>query len=428
MQEISLPTPVSRNSNYVIPMLIIGTLFFIFGFVTWANATLIPYLQIACELTTSAAMLVTFAFYISYAVMAFPSSWVLKKTGFKKGMMLGLLLMAVGALIFIPAANSRTYSIFLIGLFVIGTGLALLQTACNPYVTILGPIESAAKRISIMGVCNKGAGALAPLIMGAIMLGNSDSLQERLLTLDPVQKGIELDALASKVIIPYVIIAAVLVALAVFIHFSTLPEIKADGEDETDTASSVKNRKSIFSYPYLWLGFATLFFYVGVEVLAGDTISVYGNSLGISLDVAKHFTSYTMIGMLVGYLLGIALIPKYISQSTALKFSAIFGLLFSLGAIFTTGTTSVFFIAILGFANALVWPAIWPLAINGLGKFTKTASALLIVGIAGGAILPKLWAMLGESVGLQQAYWIMIPCYLFILYFAVSGHKVGLKK
>ena len=428
MQEISISKPITRNQSYVMPMLIIGALFFIFGFVTWANATLIPYLQIACELTTSAAMLVTFAFYISYAVMAFPSSWVLKKTGFKKGMMLGLLLMAVGALIFIPAANSRTYSIFLIGLFVIGTGLALLQTACNPYVTILGPIESAAKRISIMGICNKGAGALAPLIMGAIMLDNSDALQAKLLTLDAAQKAIELDALASKVIVPYIIIAVVLVALAIFIYYSSLPEIKAEGEDETDTASAVKNRESIFSYPYLWLGFVTLFLYVGVEVMAGDTISIYGKSLGISLDVAKHFTSYTMIGMLLGYLLGITLIPKYISQSTALKFSAILGVLFSLGAIFTGGSTSVFFIAILGFANALVWPAIWPLAINGLGKFTKTASALLIVGIAGGAILPRLWASLGESIGLQQAYWIMVPCYLFILYFAVSGHKMGLKR
>jgi glucose/galactose transporter len=430
MQELTLPAAQTSKKSYVMPMLIIGTLFFLFGFVTWANGTLIPYLQIACELTTSEAMLVTFAFYISYAVMAFPSSWVLKKTGFKKGMILGLLLMAVGALIFIPAASSRTYSIFLVGLFVIGTGLALLQTACNPYVTILGPIESAAKRISIMGVCNKGAGAIAPLIMGAIMLDNAEALKASLLTMDAAQKTAELNVLASKVVVPYIIIALVLVALSVFIYFSSLPEIKAEGEDETGDTASVKNRESIFSYPYLWLGFITLFLYVGVEVLAGDTIQVYGNSLGISLDVAKHFTTYTMIGMLAGYLIGIAAIPKYISQSTALKFSAILGIVFSLGAIFTSGSTSVFFIAILGLANALVWPAIWPLAINGLGKFTKTASALLIVGIAGGALLPKLWAWLGEfkSIGLQQAYWIMVPCYLFILYFAISGHKVGLKK
>jgi len=429
MQQQSLTIPMHANArqNYSTAMLIIGALFFLFGFVTWANGTLIPYLKIACELTTSEAMLVTFAFYISYAVMAFPSSWVLKKTGFKKGMILGLVLMAAGALIFIPAANSRTYNVFLLGLFVIGTGLALLQTACNPYVTILGPIESAAKRISIMGICNKGAGAIAPLIMGAIMLNNADALQAKLLTMDATQKAVELNALASKVVVPYIVIAIVLVALAVFIYFSTLPEIKAEGEDETDTSSSVINRESIFSYPYLWLGFITLFLYVGVEVLAGDTIQLYGNSLGISLDTAKNFTTYTMIGMLAGYLIGIFTIPKYISQSTALKFSAILGILFSLGAIFTSGTTSVFFIAILGLANALVWPAIWPLAINGLGKFTKTASALLIVGIAGGALVPRLWATLGESVGLQQAYWIMIPCYLFILYFAISGHKVGLK-
>lgn len=426
-QSLAIPT-VNTRQNYFMPMLIIGALFFVFGFVTWANGTLIPYLQIACELTTSEAMLVTFAFYISYAVMAFPSSWVLKKTGFKKGMMLGLLLMAAGALIFIPAAGSRTYSVFLLGLFVIGTGLALLQTASNPYITILGPIESAAKRISIMGICNKGAGALAPLIMGAIMLNDADALKARLLNMDASQKAIELNELASKVVVPYIIIAIVLAALAIFIYFSTLPDIKAEGEDETVVSSSVTNRKSIFSYPYLWLGFVTLFLYVGVEVLAGDTIQIYGNSLGISLDVAKNFTTYTMIGMLVGYIIGIIAIPKYISQSTALKFSAILGILFSLGAIFTSGTTSIFFIAILGLANALVWPAIWPLAINGLGKFTKTASALLIVGIAGGALLPKLWASLGESIGLQQAYWVMVPCYLFILYFAISGHKVGLKK
>ncbi|KIC95716.1 sugar MFS transporter [Flavihumibacter solisilvae] len=428
MQQQPIAIAVPRKESNTVPMLIIGALFFIFGFVTWANGTLIPYLKIACELTTSEAMLVTFAFYISYAVMAFPSSWVLRKTGFKKGMMLGLILMAIGALIFIPAANSRTYSVFLLGLFVIGTGLALLQTACNPYVTILGPIESAAQRISIMGICNKGAGAIAPLIMGAIMLDNADALQAKLLTLDAAGRAAELDTLASKVIVPYILIAVVLLLLAAFIHFSSLAEIKAEGEDDSVESSNVVNRASIFEYTYLWLGFIALFLYVGVEVLAGDTIQLYGNSLGISLDTAKHFTTYTMLGMLAGYLFGIVAIPKYISQSTALKFSAVAGILFSLGAIFTSGTTSVFFIAILGLANALVWPAIWPLAINGLGKFTKAASALLVVGIAGGALLPKLWASLGEYAGLQQAYWIMVPCYLFILYYAITGHKAGLKK
>ena len=422
-QDITAPKP-----NYTSQIVIIGLLFFIFGFVTWLNSTLIPYLQIACQLETSEAVLVTFAFYISYAVMAFPSSWVLKRTGFKKGMMLGLLFMAVGALIFIPAAQSRTYELFLTGLFVTGTGLALLQTASNPYITILGPIESAAKRISVMGICNKGAGALAPLIMGAFLLKDSDALIERLKTMDVAQKAVELDSLASRVIVPYIVIAAVLIGLAIFIYYSSLPEVKAEGEEVNENDAAKKDGKTIFSFPYLWIGFVTLFLYVGVEVMAGDIIQVYGKSIGISMDIAKHFTTYTMIGMLVGYLAGIVSIPKYMSQTTALKGSAILGVIFTLLAIFTTGYTSVLFIALLGLANALVWPAIWPLAIHGLGRFTQTGSALLVVGIAGGAVLPKIWASLGERVGFQDAFWIMVPCYLFILYFAAYGYKIGVKK
>lgn len=416
---------LSGKPNYTSQIVIIGILFFIFGFVTWLNSTLIPYLQIACQLETSQAVLVTFAFYISYAVMAFPSSWVLKKTGFKNGMMWGLICMGIGALIFIPAAQTRTYGLFLTGLFVIGTGLALLQTASNPYITILGPIESAAKRISVMGICNKGAGALAPLVMGAFLLKDSDALVEKLKTLNPAEKAIELDALASRVVVPYIIIAAVLIALAVFIYFSSLPEVKAEGEEEKNVHSS--DGQTIFSFPYLWIGFVTLFLYVGVEVMAGDIIQVYGKAIGISLDIAKHFTTYTMIAMLIGYLVGIVTIPKYISQTTALKASAILGVIFTLLAIFTSGFNSVLFIALLGLANALVWPAIWPLAIHGLGRFTKAGSALLVIGIAGGAVLPKIWASLGENIGFQQAFWIMIPCYLFILYFAAYGHKVGIK-
>lgn len=411
--------------NYTSQIVIIGILFFIFGFVTWLNSTLIPYLQIACQLETSQAVLVTFAFYISYAVMAFPSSWVLKKTGFKNGMMWGLICMAIGALIFIPAAESRTYGTFLTGLFVIGTGLALLQTASNPYITILGPLESAAKRISVMGICNKGAGALAPLVMGAFLLKDSDAFVEKLKTLNPAEKAIELDVLASRVIVPYIIIAAVLIALAIFIYFSSLPEVKAEGEEEKNILNG--DGQTIFSFPYLWIGFVALFLYVGVEVMAGDIIQVYGKAIGISLDIAKHFTTYTMIGMLIGYLIGIVMIPKYISQTTALKASAILGVIFTLFAIFTSGYNSILFIALLGLANALVWPAIWPLTIHGLGRFTKTGSALLVVGIAGGAVLPKLWAVIGERFGYQEAFWIMVPCYLFILYFAAYGHKVGLK-
>lgn len=420
--------PSASSRQYLVPTLIIGVLFFVFGFITWVNSTLIPYLQTACELTPGQAVLVTFASYIAYAVMAFPSAWILKLTGFKKGMMLGLAIMALGALLFIPAAGSRTFGMFLTGLFVMGIGMALLQTASNPYITILGPIESAAKRMSVMGVCNKGAGAIAPLIMGALLLNGMDAYSsENLNRLSLVDKNALLDQLAGKIIGPYICIAIVFIFLAIAIYFSSLPDIK--DEQQTNPAHQTKDRKNIFAYPYLWIGFVTLFLYVGVEVMAGDTIQLYGHTgLGIPIELAKHFTTYTMIGMLVGYLLGIILIPKYINQAKALKISAILGLIFSLGVIFLPGTYSIACLALLGLANAPMWPAIWPLTIDGLGKYLKTGSALLIVGIAGGAILPKLWTTISAATGMQAAYWLLIPCYFFILFYATTGHKIGKEK
>jgi len=236
----------ASRQNQTAPIIIIGLLFFIFGFVTWLNATLIPYLKTACELTSFEAYLVTFSFYISYFVMALPSAKVLEKVGFKNGMSLGLLVMALGALIFIPAAHTRTYTWFLAGLFVQGTGLALLQTAANPYVTILGPIESAAKRISIMGVANKFAGILSPIILGAFILNGIGKLNKNLAGMSGADKSAALDTLALKVIFPYVIIAIVLVIMAVLIWISSLPEVEAKEENSHNGGAK---RASLFGFP-----------------------------------------------------------------------------------------------------------------------------------------------------------------------------------
>lgn len=413
-----------QSQSSFISILILGALFFIFGFVTWLNGTLIPYLKIACELNTFQALFVTFAFYISYFFTALPSSRILQKTGFKKGMMLGLLVMAAGALIFIPAANTRTYGLFLTGLFVIGTGLSILQTASNPYITIVGPIESAARRISIMGICNKVAGVLAPIVLGAVILADADTLVQELEALDAVQKVVKLDELASRVIVPYSLMGAALVGLALMIRFSPLPEIEKEQDDIENQPTGSKT--SVFQFPNLVLGVIALFLYVGVEVVAGDTIGNYGLSQGIPLSEAKNFTAYTLTAMVIGYIIGIFTIPKIISQSAALAASAVVGIVFSIGIVTTTGYTSVLFIALLGLANALMWPAIWPLAIDGLGKFIKTGSALLIMAIAGGALLPLLYGRIADvdSIGSREAYWIMVPCYLFILFYSLRGHKV----
>jgi len=417
-----------QNNNYAI--IIIGILFFVFGFVTWLNGTLIPFLKLACQLQNDVqAFFVTTAFYMAYFFLALPSSLILKKTGFKNGMALGLVVMAVGSLIFVPAANARSFSLFLTGLFVQGMGLALLQTASNPYISIVGPIESAAKRISIMGICNKVAGILSPIILGALVLKNATAIEEKVKTAtDEASKTELLNELASRVITPYIIIAVVLVLLAVMINRSSLPEIDIDKEDTSADAAPAKT--SIFQYSHLVLGVLCLFLYVGVEVLAGDAIGAFGREQGMPLDETKYFTAFTLGSMLLGYIIGIATIPKYLSQQNALAWSAVLGIVFSVCVFFTTGYTAITFIALLGLANALMWPAIFPLAIAGLGKFTKLGSAFLIMGIVGGAIIPPLYGYLKDKhITTNHAAYLLctLPCYIYILFYALKGYAAGKK-
>jgi glucose/galactose transporter len=415
-------TENQNRKGYATSVAIIGALFFIFGFVTWLNATLIPYLKISCGLESNLqANLVAFAFYLSYFFMALPSSWILRKVGFKNGMSLGLLVMAAGALVFIPSAMTRMFNLFLAGLFIQGTGLSILQTASNPYVTIVGPIESAAKRISIMGICNKVAGIISPLILGFIVLHGIDDLTARLATMDAAAKDAELAALASRVILPYAVMALVLVCLALAVRFSPLPEV---GEEE-DVHEGAAKKSSVFQFPYMFLGVLALFLYVGAEVVAVDTLILYGRWLGFELSRAKFFSSITLAAMVLGYVVGIVSIPRFISQSRALKYFSLLGIVFTLLALFTQGFTSVLFIALLGFANSIMWPAIWPLAIDGLGRFTKLASAFLIMAILGGALLPLLYGYLADIIGNQQSYWVLVPCYVYILYYAMWGHRAG---
>ena len=415
---------MNKEQSTLLPMLILGTLFFIFGFVTWLNGSLIPFLKIICELSEFEALFVTFAFYIAYTVMAFPMSYILERVGYKKGMSLGLGVMAVGSLLFIPAALSGEYLLFLLALFVLGTGLTILQSASNPYIVLLGPIESAASRISIMGLINKGAGVLAPLLFTAVVFSGMPQGSE----LQSVEKSL----LAKQLIIPYIAMAITLSALALFVQFSKLQSLSI-AEDSCDNGS-------VFAFPKVVLGAVALFFYVGIEVIAGDTIGLYAQSLGVAN--ATTMTSYTMAFMVLGYLGGVFFIPRYISQESALRYSASLGVLLLIAVTFSSQTdtsvaeilwgwsgvavvpNTIAFVALLGLANALVWPAIWPLALKDIGKHTQKASALLIVSIAGGALLPLAYAKLAEELGsMQIAYLFGILCYIFIYMYASSWHK-----
>ncbi len=432
-----MKNPVSVSSltqrDTQISIMLIGMMFFIFGFVSWANSILIPYFKIACELTNFKAYLVTFAFYISYFIMSVPASYVLKSIGFKKGMMLGFWIMSIGAFIFIPAAMNRAYPIFLLGLFTLGTGLAILQTAANPYITLLGPKESAAQRISIMGICNKGAGILAPLVFAAVILKATDSdLFKNLEHMTGADRNLALNELIQRVIVPYFCVGILLFLLGLAVRFSPLPEI--DTDQENDIVTQINSQKtSIFQFPHLILGAVAIFLHVGTQVIAIDTVIGYAGSMNIQLMEAKILPSFTLAATIFGYIIGIICIPKYISQVNALRTCTILGLLFAIGILMTSGNVelaglkvdiSICFVVLLGLANSLIWAGIWPLALDGLGKFTKIGASILIMGLCGNAILPLFYGYFADLYDLKLAYAVLIPCYLYLIFYAIRGHKI----
>ena len=417
----------SARPNVATSIAIVGVLFFLIGYFTWLNGPLITFVKLAFELSEVGAFLVLMVFYLSYFFLALPSSWILRRTGMKKGLSLSLLVMAGGAALFGEFATQRWYPGALGGLFVIGSGLALLQTAINPYISILGPIETAARRIALMGICNKIAGILAPILIGTVVLHGIGDLDVQVQAADAATKAVLLNQFAAKIHAPYLAMAALLVVLAVAILFSPLPEIRSSEANATPVAAGAVERRSIFQFPHLWLGVLCLFVYVGVEVMAGDAIGTYGHGFNLPLDETKMFTAFTLGAMLVGYVVGLLVIPRVVSQSRYLTISAVLGVVFCLGAWATHGYVSVAFVALLGFANAMMWPAIFPLAIRGLGRFTETGSALLVMGIAGGAIIPQLFALLKQHIDFQLVFvLLMVPCYLYILFYSVVGHRVGL--
>lgn len=416
-----------------LPMVTLGVLFFIFGFVTWLNGALIPFLQIISDLSEFQALLIAFSFYIAYVVMALPMSWLLDKTGYQKGMVIGLALIAMGLLLFVPAAQTQWFGIFLTAQFVVGSGLTILQTASNPYITRLGPEQSAAARIAVMGILNKCAGVLAPLFFTWLVLADLPQISQSMLaSLPALERAQQVEQMANQLIAPYIGMALFLLLVAAVFAAIKLPPIEEQ--------APAHDAQSIWQFPQLVLGAIALFFYVGVEVIAGDTIGMYGAQLGLS-----HYsvlTSYVMVAMVLGYLLGLVLIPRWLSQVAALRWSAALGLLLTTLLLVSSATdhwvaelawgwsgipttpNSVTFLALLGFANAMVWPTIWPLALAGLGSFTARGSAILIMGIAGGALLPLLYGWLAQQSSMQNAYALLLIGYAVIGSYAWRGYRL----
>ena len=417
-----------KQPTNALPMVIVAGLFFILGFATWLNGSLMPYLKQILQLSPFEASLILFSFYIAVTFTALPSATVIRKIGYKNGMAVGMATMMIAGLLFIPAAKTQIFALFLFAQLVMGTGITLLQTAVNPYVVRIGPEESAAARISIMGILNKGAGVVAPVVFTALILSGFQDVAGEL-------SQVQIDDMANSLVLPYLGMAVFLGLLALAVKKSPLPELESEVDDNEDHSGHLKEA---LSHPNLALGVLALFFYVAAEVIAGDTIGTFALSLGV--ENYTMMTSYTMLCMVAGYILGIALIPRIISQQSALIVSAVIGLLLTIGIVFGDNHSfaianavlggvqlpdTLVLIAFLGFANAIVWPAVFPLALSGMGKLTSIGSALLIMGISGGAFGPLFWSLsTTTSMGEQGGYLVLLPCYLFILFYAVKGCKM----
>jgi fucose permease len=434
---------VTNKKTYITSMVILAALFFIFGLVSWVNTILIPYFQLTCQLSNFESYLVTFAFYIAYLVMAIPSSFLLNKIGYKRGMMFGLWCMALGALLFVPAAYWRMYQIFLIGLFLLGVGLAILQLAANPYVTIIGPRESAAKRFSIAGTGNKLAGVIANLVFAAVVIRQSDKVLMQDIRAG-VYSGAELEAaldtLIRGVIIPYLILSIVLFVFGIIVRYSMLPELDAKVLNK-DSSNSNSNR-SIFQYPALILGVLAMFLHIGTQMISLGTSIKYAETMGFGLEgPAKNLPSYMMFLTSIGFFLGIILIPKYLNQRYALLICAALDLILAFLIVLTSGSVTLFgiradisiwFLVAMGLPNSLIYAGIWPYAIEGLGKRTNLGSSFLVMALCGSAIMPLVYNYfvdINTSVSafqaMKTAYWVFVPCFLYILFYATKGYKIS---
>ena len=434
----------AQPKNAKASLVILAFIFFIMGALSWVNTILIPYFKLTCQLNHLQSSLVTFAFYISYFFMAIPSSFIINKIGYKRGIMYGLWIMSLGALMFVPAAYWRTYEVFLMGLFLLGVGLTMLQAAANPFVTLIGPRESAARRLSIVGTGNKLAGILANFIFAAVVIRESDKVLMKQIkngAFTGSELEVALDTLIKGVITPYLILSIILFIFGIYIRYSVLPELDARVVNKS-SISEQRAQSSIIQFPALILGVIGMFCHVGTQMIALATIINYAGTMGLGLEgPAKNFPSFTMIFTFIGYFIGIILIPKYLKQRMALLICSVSNLILALLVIFITGKVtilgmdtdiSIWFLVLMGLPNALIYTGIWPLAIRGLGRFTNLGSSLLVMALCGSAVLPFLYNYFVETSSgtssfeaMKTAYWIFVPCFLYLIYYALLGYKLN---
>lgn len=401
----------TTQKSFALPLAFIGMMFFAIGFALGINSFLMPVLEGSMHMSAADSNLLLAATFVPFLIFSIPATKCIELIGYKKTMALSFALFAGSFGLFIQAAASQSLSWFLIASFAAGASNAVLQASVNPYITILGPMESAAKRISIMGICNKLAWPATTLFI-TLVIGK---------TIDQIQP--------TDLFRPFQIIIVIFIILGVMALMAPLPEVKAAGEDsnseeDADACPYAKNKTSIFQFPHLLLGVLALFLYVGVETISLATATGYAKALGLEGD---NYGFIPSIGMVIGYICGVIFIPKYLSQVTAMKICATIAIIGAVLVAVLPAELSIYCISLMALGCSLMWPALWPLAMSDLGKFTKSGASLLTMAIAGGAVMPWLRGVIQDITDFQTSYWVCVPCFLFILYYGIAGYKIRKK-
>ena len=399
-------------NNYTFALTSLTSLFFMWGFITCLNDILIPHLKGVFNLSYAQAMLVQFCFFGAYFIVSLPAGIIVKKLGYQKGIVLGLVIAAIGCLCFYPAASMHSYPVFLIALFILASGITLLQVSANPYVSLLGDAKTASSRLTMTQAFNALGTTVAPFF-GAYLI------------LNEAAGAISVQASAESVQMPYVLLAAMLLVLAAVFAWLKLPNLSVS-DDSTEEKNVTEIEGSAWQYRHLVLGAVGIFVYVGAEVSIGSLLVsflVEPSIAGLEESKAAKYIAYYFGGAMVGRFIGAAVMQK-ISGGSALLFNASVAILLILTAVFTSGTVAMVAILLVGLCNSIMFPTIFSLAINGLGKHTSQGSGILCLAIVGGAIIPLMQGFLVDSIGIQDALLLPIVCYIFIAYYGLSGSKV----
>ncbi len=412
--SVTQTVSANQSGDYHFALTSLTTLFFMWGFITCLNDILIPHLKGVFDLSYSQAMLIQFCFFSAYFLVSLPSGIIVKKLGYQKGIVIGLVIAAVGCLSFYPAASMHSYPLFLLALFILASGITLLQVSANPYVSMLGDAKTASSRLTMTQAFNSLGTTIAPFF-GAMLI------------LNEAAESISSQASAEAVQMPYVLLAAMLLILAAIFAWLKLPDMRLETTDDSSNKEALTG--SAWQYRHLVLGAVGIFVYVGAEVSIGSfLVSFFAEPTiaGLNESQAAKYIAYYWGGAMVGRFIGAAVMQK-IAGGKALAFNAGMAVVFVMIAILSSGTVAMVAILLVGLCNSIMFPTIFSLAINGLGKHTSQGSGILCLAIVGGAIIPLLQGVLADSIGIQSAFFLPIICYLFIAYYGLIGSKIKTK-